>query len=497
MTRGRGKRPLRCNRRLIASLAVALAAASAGAQTISINSSPNIVGSGARALGMGAAFIGVADDATAASWNPGGLTQLERPELSLVISRKWYDEEFANTRYIHPDETFSVDFSDINYFSYAHPFGWTIGGRNLVFSINYQKQYDFERALDLKVQRFAYPTSRFGTASYQHLDIDYLQEGGLASLTPAFAIEVTNKLSIGIAVNIWDESLLAGNEWEEHQETRIATGLFGSTPISRAKVVSDKKYRNFNGTNFTIGALYKPNDRWSVGAVYHSQLVAELEYTEFESLLYEINNGVALPYTLPERYSTRYRMEFPSAYGLGVAYRFPNDKLTLTLDVTRREWDEFVRIDKRGFLFMPGAIGLRGARRVSPITGLPKSQSPHDPTYTVRLGGEYVFVDAAKPKQEYLPSIRAGIFYDPEPASGSSDGMFGFNKGSGDPDDYYGFTLGLGCLVKNRVNIDAAYQYRWGTNVRRDTFGGARGLIRGFSEDVEQHTFYLSTVIYF
>ena len=44
----------------------------------------NPVGSGARALGMGGAFIAVADDATAASWNPGGLIQLERPEISAV-----------------------------------------------------------------------------------------------------------------------------------------------------------------------------------------------------------------------------------------------------------------------------------------------------------------------------------------------------------------------------------------------------------------------------
>ena len=36
-------------------------------QTVGIASSPNPVGSGARALGMGGAFIGVADDATAAS----------------------------------------------------------------------------------------------------------------------------------------------------------------------------------------------------------------------------------------------------------------------------------------------------------------------------------------------------------------------------------------------------------------------------------------------
>src|SRR5690554_2893241 len=52
---------------------------------LEITSSPNVVGSGARALGMGGAFIAVADDATAASWNPGGLTQLERPEVSWVL----------------------------------------------------------------------------------------------------------------------------------------------------------------------------------------------------------------------------------------------------------------------------------------------------------------------------------------------------------------------------------------------------------------------------
>ena len=55
---------------------------SAGAQQVEFSSTLNPVGSGARATGMGGAFISVADDATAASWNPAGLIQLERPEVS-------------------------------------------------------------------------------------------------------------------------------------------------------------------------------------------------------------------------------------------------------------------------------------------------------------------------------------------------------------------------------------------------------------------------------
>jgi hypothetical protein len=42
------------------------------------------LGVGARALGMGGAFVAVADDATACLWNPSGLSQLNRKQLSLM-----------------------------------------------------------------------------------------------------------------------------------------------------------------------------------------------------------------------------------------------------------------------------------------------------------------------------------------------------------------------------------------------------------------------------
>jgi long-subunit fatty acid transport protein len=42
-------------------------------------------GVGARAAGMAFAFNAIADDATAMSWNPAGLTQLKHPELSGIM----------------------------------------------------------------------------------------------------------------------------------------------------------------------------------------------------------------------------------------------------------------------------------------------------------------------------------------------------------------------------------------------------------------------------
>lgn len=61
------------------------------------------VGVGARALGMGGAFVAVADDATAAYWSPGGLSHLKSKEVTFM-----YSQQFDN-------------FVKTNFISYAHP----------------------------------------------------------------------------------------------------------------------------------------------------------------------------------------------------------------------------------------------------------------------------------------------------------------------------------------------------------------------------------------
>ena len=43
-------------------------------------------GVGARALGMGSSFVSIADDATAAYWNPAGLVQIERRAFAMMYS---------------------------------------------------------------------------------------------------------------------------------------------------------------------------------------------------------------------------------------------------------------------------------------------------------------------------------------------------------------------------------------------------------------------------
>ncbi|MBP8131711.1 MAG: outer membrane protein transport protein [Candidatus Hydrogenedentes bacterium] len=472
--------------------AVLLAPAAAWAQ-LQINSSPSKVGSGARALGMGSAFIAIADDATAASWNPAGLTQLERPELSLVYSWKRFNEEFDSRVFPGMDDDHGVNLDDLNYASVVYPVRRTIAGRNLLLSLNYQRQYDFDRSLEYDVRFF---TAGAGGITGARFRGDYAQRGSLSTLTPAIAFEITDRLSLGLAVNLWDQSLISSNEWETRQKGASFFSTNGVvTPASFGHYSVEENYDDFEGINYTMGLLFKPTARFSLGMVYHTRFTAEVEYTRrFRSHM----GGVPIFRTTTKRDR---EITFPDALGFGMAYRFPNDKLTLSLDVTRREWDDFVIIDESALTLAPagGGFGFVTPRRTSGVTGLPKFLSPHDPTYTVRLGAEYVFVDPTKPRQDFLPSLRAGVFYDPEPASHRDDLWFGFgpalgleSKGDGKPDDYYGIALGAGLLIRNRVNLDIAYQYRWGDDVRKDTFG-----LKSTDADVRQHYLYFSTVIYF
>jgi hypothetical protein len=67
---------------------------------------------------MGGAFIAVADDATAASWNPGGLIplDLDKPEGSIVGTGFIRDEDLEFGTNPEANDTNSVSKARIIYF---------------------------------------------------------------------------------------------------------------------------------------------------------------------------------------------------------------------------------------------------------------------------------------------------------------------------------------------------------------------------------------------
>ncbi len=66
-------------------------------------------GAGARSLGMGKAFVAVADSAEAMYWNPAGLMQVEKMELSTLSSELFYGYKFNYHGFVWPmpDQVFA------------------------------------------------------------------------------------------------------------------------------------------------------------------------------------------------------------------------------------------------------------------------------------------------------------------------------------------------------------------------------------------------------
>src|SRR5258708_39869242 len=61
-------------------------------------------GAGARSLAMGAAFVGVSDDASATYWNPAGLSQVTRKELTLLKATLFADPTYDFYSFLKPSK---------------------------------------------------------------------------------------------------------------------------------------------------------------------------------------------------------------------------------------------------------------------------------------------------------------------------------------------------------------------------------------------------------
>lgn len=417
-------------------------------QQVGVSSSPNPVGSGARAVGMGGAFIAIADDATAASWNPAGLIQLEKPELSIVGAYFDRREEFSSA--VHPeiDNTGEVDDFNVNYFSATYPFRFH---RNMVVSVNYQRLYEFDRSFD-----YSFDYSSLGVNLTQHKHFN--QNGYVGALGLAYAVEVTPRLSLGATLNIWTDDLFWDNEWEE-TFTEHGVGTQGGVPVTIDTRYTDK-YSDFRGVNANFGLLWNVNEHLTLGAVVKTPFDADIRHEYRFTQTSTFGPPVSTTVSSQDSMAEDVELRMPLSYGVGLAWRV-SDALCFDLDVYRTHWSDYILTDSQGNEF-------------SPIDGRPESTSDVDDTTQVRVGGEYLFISQ---KRNMVIPLRAGFFYDPEPSHG-------------DVRDFYGIAVGSGIAYKKFI-FDVAYQLRWGRDV--DT----GNLIATSEADVTQHLLLVSAIIHF
>lgn len=415
-------------------------------QRIEIPSSFNPVGSGARALGIGGAFIAIADDATSASWNPGGLIQLEKPEISMVGSITHRIEENSMRFHSEASGAQTIDLASLNYFSAAYPF--TISTCNMIFSINYQHLYDMTR-------QWTFPLKVANTDDFLYQTVNYRQEGGLSAIGLAYCVQITPYVSIGLTMNLWDDHITPNN-WEQKTFQWGYGKSYGDEYVFESSL--HDRYI-INGFNANFGVMWNVDSSLSLGAILKTPFEAKVDHYHSRQVSIRYANPNISPQTSKNAYAEDGTLSMPMSFGVGVAYRF-SDKLTVSFDIYRTQWDQFEYEDGNDV-------------RMCPINNKPAEESAVDPTHQIRMGAEYLYIAS----KTVIPA-RIGFLYDPAPSEKNADNIYGLALGSG--------------ISYDRFIFDVAYQYRFGNNV------GESGMeFLNLSQDISEHTLYSSLIVHF
>jgi len=333
----------------------------------------NLSPPGARSLGMGGAFIGRADDATAAYANPAGLTNLVDMEFSVEGRRYEFDTTYTSGGTFPDDLTRSTSNSSLNnlsFASFALPFGES--GR-LTAAAYYHQYLDFENAFS--AGEILVPLSIDGISDALAIrPTDNVVDLDIANYGAALGWRLADNFSIGAGVSYFDFSMLASTT-RRFSENDI--GPPGEPTNVQTSTGSD------NDVGFNVGALWNVTDTVSLGLVYRS--APEFDATHmFTDLTGTFDNWM-----------TQFTFEAPEVYGVGLSWQ-PTDQFTLGLDVNRVNYSNLAST-----MFSP----------VSENPG-PEEQAVLanigiDDGTEVRLGVEYVFLF------DNPLAVRAGIWNDP------------------------------------------------------------------------------------
>ena len=442
-----------------------------------------VIGSGARAFGMGGAFIAVADDATAASWNPAGLSQLEKPEVSVVFATN--DLETRNPSLTFTSETFSAfasEFkfsqsgSNVDFLSFAYPF--RIRNLKMVSQISYQRliNLSLDAHLDqptiLREETFHpernQPQPDVHTENHKSATIN--SAGGGDLITVSLAVQVSPLLSLGLAANYFYRGFENSQELEAAITDTVfmdddEDGVFDEPrPSSATNTFRNLQEGDLSGFNVNFGVLVKPIQKISLGFIFRTPVTLDFKLVE----------DAAQDLIIGTTTTVDAKIEYPYSLGLGLAVH-PIDQLTLSSDFTWSNWSESKLTHGKRATKEFGEI-TEEIIHDEPFPGnedaFEDSREQQD-TNQFRLGVEYVFL-----RGSWLIPVRAGFF---------TNTLY-ITDGNDESITYLGYTVGIGVGIKDFL-FDAAFVYQRGDSFFHESSPGDR--------EFRSKQFYVSAIYRF
>lgn len=344
----------------------------------------DFINPGARSLALAGAFIGLADDATAATTNPAGLQRLGRPEVS-IEGRGWkFITDFVKGGRLSGtvtgtgiDTTAGPLFADtservtgISFLSFVYPHGrWSIAGyrqeaSRLKGSATTEGAFFTDFTIGQEFREYPSVLAR---------KLDVYNYGG------SFAYRF-GKVSLGAGVNFSQlklDSALVGYELPSF----IPPAFYGPATYATPRFGSTQESDDWS-LGFTGGVLIVPNDKFQVGASYR------------KGARFDFDGQFVYPDPQFSDLTAMYTDEFkvPDNFGVGFAVR-PFDGLTVSTDINRVTYSDLQSFIRAQVRFNRNDQNL---------------YSIEDAT-EVHLGTEYVLTGV-----RFLPALRGGFWRESE-----------------------------------------------------------------------------------
>lgn len=405
-------------------------------------------GVGVWAMGMGGAYLGVADDFTAVHWNPAGLAQMTQREVYVTFHRNSYDNEASQS-----GTTAKSDLSNTRFGSLGFVYPYPVYRGSLVLAAGFNPVKDFDSTLRI---------SGFSVADSLETDNTFTNEGELTMTTLAAAIDVAPSVSLGLALNLisgdnenfqefifkdefdlafqkrWTARETFNDEYEAAFNAKL--GLLVRTPRD------DPQFRlGFTlatGPTHTIAYRFK-----GIPAVNGYNLVEYDDGTMCRDVVIEDDGSC----TSVEVETTRdnYKVSLPLEFGAGGSARATDD-LLVAASVHFSEWSqsEYERDDD------------------SDLRANASFENQYRDVTRYHLGVEYQVPQIAL-------DLRAGFYTDPLPFVGPRDADLAMDPVSNPlivaKQDRRFITLGAGLLLEEAVRADVA--------LVRGTFEVKEGLL--------------------
>ena len=279
-----------------------------------------LIGAGARAAGMGGAFTALADDASAASFNPAGLALLIAPEISVVGASRSHEEDYTEFYSLHveqgvvgsyDDTSTSFNAEDLNFAAFTLPF--PVRDRNFCVQFSYHRQIDFT----VDTERELAERNLAGEAT-AILRQTIHQGGDIHTFSLATAYQLSQRLSLGVSLSRWIGDWRFSSASRATREGASETAFYGYDQENALR-----------GWNWSAGALLRYR-YLNLGFVYRFPF--DSDYTFSEQLTSSLTPGFTEP-------AVELPLHFPRSWTFGLAVK-PTDTWHITADFARYYWSE-------------------------------------------------------------------------------------------------------------------------------------------------------------